>query len=138
MQSPEMADYARNGTVVHRIGYADRLFAPHGVYRCRPDDDGTERFVAIAVRTDEQWQQLATLMGRADLAADPELAARLALPGYKALPERAMLFHLSSFDWNCAQHITPRFTAADIEPVVSELQARIAELEAESRALRGA
>jgi predicted pyridoxine 5'-phosphate oxidase superfamily flavin-nucleotide-binding protein len=73
-----------------------------------------------------------------DLAADPELAARLALPGYKALPERAMLFHLSSFDWNCAQHITPRFTAADIEPVVSELQARIAELEAESRALRGA
>jgi crotonobetainyl-CoA:carnitine CoA-transferase CaiB-like acyl-CoA transferase len=75
LQSPEMADYARNGTVVHRIGNADRLFAPHGVYRCRPDDDGTERFVAIAVRTDEQWQQLATLMGRADLAADPELAA---------------------------------------------------------------
>ena len=70
MQSPEMADYARNGAVVHRIGNADRVFAPHGVYRCRPDDDGTERFVAIAVRTDEQWRELTTLMGRADLAAD--------------------------------------------------------------------
>jgi crotonobetainyl-CoA:carnitine CoA-transferase CaiB-like acyl-CoA transferase len=75
MQSPEMADYARNGTVVRRLGNADRLFAPHGVYRCQPDEDGAVRYIAIAVRTDEQWQQLATLMGRADLAADPELGA---------------------------------------------------------------
>ena len=74
MQSPEMADYARNGAVVHRIGNADRVFAPHGVYRCRPEDDGTERFVAIAVRTDEQWRELTTLIGRADLAADARLA----------------------------------------------------------------
>jgi crotonobetainyl-CoA:carnitine CoA-transferase CaiB-like acyl-CoA transferase len=75
LQSPEMADHARNGTVIHRAGNADRVFAPHGVYRCRPEDDGTERFVAIAVRTDEQWRQLATLMERADLAADPELGS---------------------------------------------------------------
>jgi crotonobetainyl-CoA:carnitine CoA-transferase CaiB-like acyl-CoA transferase len=60
--------------VVHRIGNADRVFAPHGAYRCRTEDDGTERFVAIAVRTDEQWRQLATLIGRADLAADSRLA----------------------------------------------------------------
>ena len=71
LQAPEMADYARNGTVVHRVGNADRVFAPHGVYRCQPEDGGTERFVAIAVRTDEQWRKLATLMGRAGLAADP-------------------------------------------------------------------
>jgi crotonobetainyl-CoA:carnitine CoA-transferase CaiB-like acyl-CoA transferase len=81
MQSPEMADYARNGAVVGRIGNSDRVFAPHGVYRCRPEDDGTERFVAIAVRTDEQWRELATLMGRADLAADPELGTA---PGRRA------------------------------------------------------
>jgi crotonobetainyl-CoA:carnitine CoA-transferase CaiB-like acyl-CoA transferase len=72
-QSPEMAGYARHGTVVHRAGNADRVFAPHGVYRCRPEEDGTERFAAIAVRTDEQWRTLAALIGRADLAADPEL-----------------------------------------------------------------
>jgi predicted pyridoxine 5'-phosphate oxidase superfamily flavin-nucleotide-binding protein len=71
-----------------------------------------------------------------DLAADPELAARLALPGYKAKPERAFLLHLETFDWNCPQHITPRFTMAEIEPAVSALRTRIAELEAENQALR--
>ncbi len=72
-QSPELADYARGGTVVHRTGNADRVFAPHGVYQCRPAEGGADRFVAIAVRTDEQWRTLATLMGRDDLAADDEL-----------------------------------------------------------------
>jgi uncharacterized protein len=71
-----------------------------------------------------------------DLAAEPELAARLALPGYKAKLERAFLLHLETFDWNCPQHITPRYTMADIEVAVSSLQARIAELEAENQALR--
>ena len=73
MQSPEMADYTRNRTVVSRIGNADRVYAPHGVYRCRAEGDGSERFVAIAVRTDRQWRELTTLMGRRDLADDPDL-----------------------------------------------------------------
>jgi len=72
-QSAEMADYARNGTVARRAGNADRRFAPHGVYRCLPEAGGTERFAAIAVRTDEQWRELAAAIGRADLAADPGL-----------------------------------------------------------------
>jgi uncharacterized protein len=71
-----------------------------------------------------------------DLAAEPDLAARLALPGYKAKLERAFLLHLETFDWNCSQHITPRYTMADIEVAVSSLQTRIAELEAENQALR--
>jgi hypothetical protein len=71
-----------------------------------------------------------------DLAAEPDLAARLVLPGYKAKPERAFLLHLETFDWNCPQHITLRFTMADIEPATSSLRSRIAELEAENQALR--
>jgi uncharacterized protein len=71
-----------------------------------------------------------------DLAAEPDLAARLALPGYKAKLERAFLLHLETFDWNCTQHITPRYTMADIEVAVSSLQTRIAELEAENQVLR--
>lgn len=71
-----------------------------------------------------------------DLAADPDLAARLALPGYQAKLERAFLLHLEAFDWNCPQHITPRYTMADIEPAIASLQNRIAELEVENRALR--
>src|SRR5580698_1063897 len=40
-----------------------------------------------------------------DLAADPELAAKLVAPGYRAKVERGLLMHLTAFDWNCPQHI---------------------------------
>jgi len=70
-----------------------------------------------------------------DLADDPELAERLTLPGYRATPERAFLLHLEAFDWNCPQHITPRFTEAEIAAAVAPLQARLALLEAENRTL---
>jgi hypothetical protein len=39
-----------------------------------------------------------------------------------------------SFDWNCPQYITPRFTEAEVEQVVAPLKARIAELEAQATA----
>ena len=71
-----------------------------------------------------------------DLATAPELAERLALPSYKGKVEHAFVLHLETFDWNCSQHITPRFTMADIEPAVSSLQGRIAELQAENQGLR--
>jgi uncharacterized protein len=71
-----------------------------------------------------------------DIAADPGLAARLALPGYKAKIERAFVLRLETFDWNCPQHITPRYTESDISVAVASLTSRIAELEAENQALR--
>ena len=63
-------------------------------------------------------------------------AARLALAGYKAKIERAFVLHLETFDWNCPQHITPRYTEADIALAVRSMTERIAELEAENKALR--
>ncbi len=71
-----------------------------------------------------------------DLKADPDLAARLALPGYRAVPERAFVLKLTAFDWNCSQHITPRYTAADIQGAMGQMGARLAALEAENKALR--
>jgi len=71
-----------------------------------------------------------------DLAADPALAAKLALPGYKAHPERAFLLHLEAFDWNCPQHITPRFTEAEVSAALQPTLTRLAELEAENKALK--
>src|SRR5580693_10337716 len=71
-----------------------------------------------------------------DLAGDPELAARLALPGYKAKVERGFVLRLETFDWNCPQHITPRYTESDIAVAVRSLTGRIAELEAENQKLR--
>jgi len=72
------------------------------------------------------------------LTEDPALAARLTTPGYKAKPERGLLLHLETFDWNCPQHITPRFTAPEIDAAIEPLRARVAALEAENAALRGA
>lgn len=71
-----------------------------------------------------------------DLKVEPDLAARLATPAYRGLPERGFTLRLEAFDWNCAQHITPRFTAAEVEAAVAPLNARLAFLEAENARLR--
>ena len=60
----------------------------------------------------------------------------MAVSGYRARLERAMLFHLEAFDWNCPQHITPRFTEAEIAQAVAPLHERLAGLEAENQAVR--
>jgi len=74
------------------------------------------------------------ILGRAravDLAQASDLASALIDPGYGAKVERGIVIDVEAFDWNCPQHITPRFTLAEIEPSIAALKARIAELEAE-------
>ena len=71
-----------------------------------------------------------------DLAADAALAEKLALPDYRGISERAFLLHLEAFEWNCPQHITPRFTESEVAAAVAPLRARLAELETETQALR--
>ena len=71
-----------------------------------------------------------------ELAADPALAEALVQPGYPGRPERVMVLHVEAFDWNCPQHITPRFTEAEIAAAVAPLRARLEQLEAENAALR--
>jgi uncharacterized protein len=71
-----------------------------------------------------------------DLAADPELAARLTTPGYRAKVGRALVLHLAAFDRNCPQHITPRFSEAELAPALAPLRARLEALESENEALR--
>lgn len=61
----------------------------------------------------------------------PELAGQLIDADYKAHIERLMVAEVEAFDWNCPQHITPRFTQAEIAPSIEALKARIAELEAQ-------
>ena len=71
-----------------------------------------------------------------DLAADSVLADAVATPGYRARPERAFVLHVEAFDWNCPQHITPRFTEAEIAAATAPLVARLEALEAENARLR--
>lgn len=70
-----------------------------------------------------------------DAADDPALIERLTMPDYKARIERAMILHVTAYDWNCPQHITPRFTLEEIEAGTKPLRDRIAELEAEVKRL---
>jgi hypothetical protein len=71
------------------------------------------------------------LLGRVRLieANDRAVLERLAVPGYRAAIERGFLITVEAFDWNCSQHITPRFTVADVEQATSKLRERIADLE---------
>ncbi len=50
----------------------------------------------------------------------PELIAQVELPGYRALVERVVVIDVDAFDWNCPQHITRRYTEAEL----GELQAQ--------------
>ncbi len=71
-----------------------------------------------------------------DLLEDPELVEKLTLPAYRAKVERSLVFHLAAFDWNCPQHITPRFSEAELAPALAPIRARLEALEAENKALR--
>lgn len=70
------------------------------------------------------------------LDTDPALTALVSDAGYRAKAERIFRLRLEAFDWNCPQHITPRYTESEIEQAVTPLRQRLAQLEAENRALR--
>jgi len=92
---------------------------------------GDDRVALIAM--DYAARRRLKILGHAEaleVGADDGLAARLAVPGYDARVERAVRVRVAAFDWNCPQHITPRFTLAEVEDAARPLRERVAELEA--------
>lgn len=71
-----------------------------------------------------------------DAADDPALAAKLTVPGYPGRVERLVLITVEAFDWNCPQHITPRFTQAEVEVALSPVREELAALRSENERLR--
>ena len=69
---------------------------------------------------------------------DPALIERLFDQGYRARPQRAILFTIEAWDVNCQAHITARFTEAEIAEATGLLRQRLATLEAENARLRAA
>lgn len=67
---------------------------------------------------------------------DPGLTGQVTDNAYKGKLERIFRLRLASFDWNCQQHITPRFTQAEVVAAIDPLRKRLAELEAENAELR--
>lgn len=77
-------------------------------------------------------RQRIKIWGRARVVEDdPDLLARLVEPAAEGRPERAIVFEIEAWDVNCPQHITPRYSEAQVAQVVAKLSDRIAELEAE-------
>ncbi|WP_424187205.1 pyridoxamine 5'-phosphate oxidase family protein [Actinokineospora sp. G85] len=115
----------------HRIAFADvrgnRQYVTTG--NLRADD----RIALIFM--DYPHQRRLKVLGRAtELAvdADPALAARLTGHGTGGRAERLFVVRVEGFDWNCPQHITPRFSEAELAPVWTRLD----ELEQENADLR--
>jgi len=65
----------------------------------------------------------------ADVREHPELLEDLAVED-GAEVERVVVIDVLSFDWNCPQHITQRFTLAEVEAAVAPLHREIERLRA--------
>ena len=62
-----LMDFSANGRSGQRFGNQDTVMSPHGCYPCRGDD----RWITIAVATDEEWQAVCRVLGQNGWAADP-------------------------------------------------------------------
>jgi len=105
----------------NRIGFAD--------YR------GNRQYISMDYPNKDRLK----LIGHArsiELADAPELVASLMPTGYRAVPERAFLIDVIGWEWNCSQHITPRFTEAEIAAAIQPMAAELNHLRAEIAALR--
>src|SRR5262249_8901148 len=88
---------------------------------------------------DPARRQRIKIWGRARMVEnDPALIERLFDQGYKARPERVILFTIEAWDVNCSAHIVTRFTEEQIAGAFVAVREKIAELEAENARLRAA
>ncbi|GBD50154.1 pyridoxamine 5'-phosphate oxidase family protein [Methylopila sp. Yamaguchi] len=71
-----------------------------------------------------------------DADADPSLLDAVAMPDYEAVIERAAIIRVEAFDWNCPQHITPRFTLGELEHALAPVRDEIGSLREENQRLR--
>jgi predicted pyridoxine 5'-phosphate oxidase superfamily flavin-nucleotide-binding protein len=114
---------------------ADRFSPNETSFIAERDDDRVALFLMDYAR--RRRLKILARMSAHDLKAEGDLAARLATPGYRGLAERGFTLRLHAFDWNCPQHITPRFTEDEIEAAIAPLRARLRDMEAENARLRG-
>lgn len=71
-----------------------------------------------------------------ELKDDPELFERLDLQEYKFKPERMFVFDIEAYDWNCPQHIVPRYTLDEMQEIFASQQEHIIELNEEIKELK--
>jgi uncharacterized protein len=117
----------------HQLGFAD--FKGNRQMLTTGNLDGNDR-VALFLMDYPNRERL-KILGHAkvlDARKHPDLADQLTpTPELRSKIERLFLIEVVSFDWNCPQYITPRFTEAEVESQIATLKAQIAELEEQRR-----
>jgi len=146
-----LATVSENGWpyVQHRGGPAGFVKVLDDRTLALPDFRGNRQYISLGnicandraslIMVDYPNQRRLKILGHLEarsLSDDPALAERLALPDYRGRPERALVLTLHAFDWNCPQHITPRFTQAEIAEALTPTMTRLKALEAENADLR--
>jgi predicted pyridoxine 5'-phosphate oxidase superfamily flavin-nucleotide-binding protein len=119
----------------NRIGFAD--YRGNRQYLSTANLAGNDRVSLFLM--DYPNKDRLKLVGHAhsvELADDPALVTSLMPEGYRATPERAFLIDVIGWEWNCSQHITPRFTEAEISAAIQPMAAELNQLRAENAALR--
>ena len=117
----------------HTLGFAD--YRGNRQYITLANLSENDR--AFLFLLDPARKQRIKLWGRARAVEnDTALIEKLFDKGYKARPERVILFTIEAWDVNCSQHIVTRFTEAELEQAFAAVQTKIAELEAENARLR--
>lgn len=115
------------------LGFSD--YAGNRQYITLGNLAGNDR--AYLFLLDFATRQRIKLWGRARFVeGDTALIEKLFDKGYRARPQRAILFTVEAWDINCSQHITPRFTQDEVLGATEVLQQRMAKLEAENEELR--
>ena len=101
---------------------------------------GSDNRVAL-IMVDYPGQTRLKVLGRTEIFEGErarQWIERLREPGDKTVIERPYLIWVEAFDWNCPQHITPRFTEEQIREVLAPFERRQEELERENRKFREA
>jgi predicted pyridoxine 5'-phosphate oxidase superfamily flavin-nucleotide-binding protein len=119
----------------HTIGWAD--FRGNRQYISTGNMTNNDR-VALFLMDYAQQARL-KIFGRAryiDADAEPDLVRQISVDDYRARIERAVVVRVEAFDWNCPQHITPRYTVDEINSALDPIRERLAELQRENEQLR--
>ncbi len=119
----------------HTIAFADFAGNKQFVSTGNLSNDGRVALILV----DYPSQSRLKILGHAR-AVEGEAAGEWLVavqdPSYKATIERVFVIHVDAVDWNCSQHITPRYTAAEIQAAVAPLEDRVRRLADENDSLR--
>lgn len=98
----------------------------------------TDNRVAL-ILVDYPRQQRLKILGRVEIFEGEkakEWLAKVRDPEYRAVTERVYVIRVEAFDWNCQQHITPRFTEEEIRDVLEPVERQMQDLMRDNESLR--